>query len=245
MTGRSREKSPAFHMYLAGFHGPSGEPLGVNQTPGPNHIRQYTGEFWTSRQRQASSLHEISYRACFKPQLPGFFIGLLTREGDVVYDPFGGRGTTALEAGLLGRRVIANDVNPLSKILTEPRLSPPRAEEVVGRLEAIPRDGDRADRDLSMFYHPDTEREIVALRRYLLGRREDGTADAVDRWIAMVATNRLTGHSSGFFSVYTLPPTRRYRRKARRGSTGNDARCRNTGIPTGSSCARQRALFPA
>jgi hypothetical protein len=28
----------------------------------------------------------------------------------------------------------------------------------------------------------------------------------VDRWIAMVATNRLTGHSKGFFSVYTLPP---------------------------------------
>jgi hypothetical protein len=28
----------------------------------------------------------------------------------------------------------------------------------------------------------------------------------IDRWIAMVATNRLTGHSKGFFSVYTLPP---------------------------------------
>ena len=29
---------------------------------------------------------------------------------------------------------------------------------------------------------------------------------AVDRWIRMVAVNRLTGHSTGFFSVYTLPP---------------------------------------
>ena len=28
----------------------------------------------------------------------------------------------------------------------------------------------------------------------------------IDRWISMVATNRLTGHSPGFFSVYTLPP---------------------------------------
>jgi len=214
MTGRSREKFPAFHTYLAGFHGPSGEPIGVNQTPGPYCIRQYTGEFWTSRQRQASSLHEISYRACFKPQLPGFFIALLTREGDVVYDPFGGRGTTAIEAGLLGRWVIANDANPLSKILTEPRFFPPHVGDVAGRLETIPRDGDRADRDLSMFYHPDTEREIVALRRYLLGRRENGTADAVDRWIAMVATNRLTGHSSGFFSVYTLPPNQAVSQKS-------------------------------
>src|SRR5690606_38428268 len=30
--------------------------------------------------------------------------------------------------------------------------------------------------------------------------------DDADRWIRMVATNRLTGHSPGFFSVYTLPP---------------------------------------
>jgi hypothetical protein len=205
-TGTSREKSPAFHTYLAGLCGPSGDPIREEKTAGPNHIRQFTGEFWTSRQRQASSLQEISYRACFKPQLPGFFIDLLTREGDIVYDPFSGRGTTAIEAGLRGRRVIANDANPLSRILTEPRFAPPSTNEMADRLATISREGDRAGRDLSMFYHPDTEREIVALRRYLLGRREEGTADAVDRWIAMVATNRLTGHSSGFFSVYTLPP---------------------------------------
>ena len=44
-------------------------------------------EFWTSGQRQAHSLHEVSYRACFKPQLPEFFINRLTRPGDAVYDP--------------------------------------------------------------------------------------------------------------------------------------------------------------
>ena len=53
-------------------------------------------EFWTSRQRSAHSLHEISYRACFKPQLPRFFIDRLTAPGETVYDPFSGRGTTAL-----------------------------------------------------------------------------------------------------------------------------------------------------
>ena len=34
----------------------------------------FVNEFWTSKQRAAHSLHEISYRACFKPQLPRFFI---------------------------------------------------------------------------------------------------------------------------------------------------------------------------
>lgn len=48
------------------------------------HIPTYVNEFWTSKQRAASSLHEVSYRACFKPQLPRFFIQRLTEPGDVV-----------------------------------------------------------------------------------------------------------------------------------------------------------------
>src|SRR5687768_4765769 len=51
----------------------------------------YVNEFWTSKQRAANSLHEVSYRACFKPQLPRFFIERLTKPGDIVYDPFMGR----------------------------------------------------------------------------------------------------------------------------------------------------------
>jgi hypothetical protein len=90
--------------------------------------------------------------------------------------------------------------------MTEPRFFPPTIAAVGKRLSAIPRESDRATIDLSMFYHPDTEKEIVALGNYILKRKEDCRDDMVDRWIAMVATNRLTGHSKGFFSVYTLPP---------------------------------------
>ena len=57
-----------------------------------------------------------------------------------------------------------------------------------------------------MFYHPATEAALVSLRRALLDRVAAGADDDLDRWIRMVATNRLTGHSAGFFSVYTLPP---------------------------------------
>ncbi|HEU17260.1 MAG TPA: site-specific DNA-methyltransferase [Methanolinea sp.] len=185
------------------------QSAGVSCEPGSSshHPPRYTGEFWTSAQRQASSIHEVSYRACFKPQLPRFFITLLTERGDLVYDPFCGRGTTILEAGLCGRNVAANDINPLSRILTLARLHPPRESEVAERLSAIPfSSGCRANIDLSMFYHPDTESSLVSLRQYLLGRQEDGREDHIDRWIRMVATSRLTGHSNGFFSVYTLPP---------------------------------------
>lgn len=165
------------------------------------------GAFWTSRQRQASSLHEISYRACFKPQLPAYFIRRYTRPGGVVLDPFLGRGTTALEAALRGRVPIGNDANPLSAILTLPRVCLPDPERLAARIEGLRLDRRRkAGRDLSMFYHPDTLGEIVSLRDHLSERAAAGVEDAEDRWIRMTATNRLTGHSPGFFSVYTLPP---------------------------------------
>jgi len=170
-------------------------------------VNKYINEFWTSKQRQASELHEIAYRACFKAQLPRFFIELLTSEGDIVYDPFVGRGTTAIETGLLCRRIIANDVNPLSIILTKPRFFIPKMSELADRLAEISIERDaKAEMDLSMFYHRQTEAEICSLRNYLKLRRGTGKEDYLDDWIRMVATSRLTGHSSGFFSVYTLPP---------------------------------------
>ena len=170
-------------------------------------IPLFVNEFWTSRQRAASSLHEISYRACFKPQLPRFFIERLTGSGEIVYDPFMGRGTTLVEAALLGRTPFGCDVNPLSAILVRARLSPPGLMQIRERLEAISfADGGEYPEDLLAFYHPETLKEICALKRYLQRRKERDALDGVDHWIWMVATNRLTGHSPGFFSVYTLPP---------------------------------------
>jgi len=176
-------------------------------TVGGYKVRRYTNECWTSGQRRASSIHEVSYTACFKPQLPRFFVKLLSDRQDIVYDPFSGRATTIIEAALLGRRIISNDINPLSEILCSPRLSVPSLAEVKARLSEIPTiKGATADIDLSMFYHPETEAEIASLKTYLEERRRNGEEDSVDRWIRMVATTRLTGHSRGFFSVYTLPP---------------------------------------
>ncbi len=183
----------------------------------PRQAATYVNEFWTARQRQANSLHEVSYRACFKPQLPRFFIERLTRPGEPVYDPFMGRGTTPLEAALLGRVPFGNDANPLSAVLVAPRLRPPTLPQVEARLRQIPLDAP-ADlpEDLLAFYHPDTLRAISSLKHYLVQRRGSGTLDAVDDWICMVALNRLTGHSSGFFSVYTLPPNQAVSAKSQR-----------------------------
>jgi SAM-dependent methyltransferase len=174
---------------------------------GKDAVPVFINEFWTSKQRAASSLHEISYRACFKPQLPRFFVERLTAESDTVYDPFLGRGTTMIEAALLGRRVVGCDINPLSLILTAPRLRLPTVRDVREQLAKVDWNYDRElNEELLTFYHRDTLREICALRSHLLSHKVDRIASQADDWIRMVATNRLTGHSAGFFSVYTLPP---------------------------------------
>ena len=182
-------------------------------------VPTYVNEFWTSKQRAASSLHEVSYRACFKPQLPRLFIERLTEPGQTVYDPFMGRGTTVIEAALLGRVPFGCDVNPLSAVLARPRLHPPSLKAINERLGQVDyADTGELPEDLLVFYHPDTLKEICALRRYLIRRSETGASDHVDDWIRMVAVNRLTGHSPGFFSVYTLPPNQAVSVKSQRRS---------------------------
>jgi len=181
--------------------------LSSRESPDGIELDVVEGEFWTASQRQGANLHEISYRACFKPQLPEFFISRFTGAGDLVYDPFAGRGTTAIEAALHGRNVAVNDVNPLTRYFTQPRLEFPSLNDVADRLSSIPRSSQaEASIDLTMFYEERTLDELVALKTYLHERDQVGEDDAVDRWIRMAATNRLTGHSPGFFSVYSMPP---------------------------------------
>ena len=63
-------------------------------------------------------LHDAHpYPAKFIPQIPGALISLLSLRGELVLDPFGGSGTTALEAVRLGRRAMSVDANPLGALL--------------------------------------------------------------------------------------------------------------------------------
>jgi hypothetical protein len=171
-------------------------------------IPYFVNEFWTSGQRQGHSLHEISYRACFKPQLPEFFITRLTAPNDLVFDPFMGRGTTPIEAAIHGRRAGGSDINPLSTLLCRPRI---RGTDVSGVQKSLNEidwtRGDIENPDLLVFFSRETLRQINALRHWIDARTKNSDLpDVCVDWIRMVALNRLTGHSPGFFSVYSLPP---------------------------------------
>jgi DNA modification methylase len=164
------------------------------------------GEFWTSKQRQAHKIHyTVSYRAAFKPELPAFFISeFLPKKKSIVMDPFGGRGTTAIQANLDGHFAIHNDVNPLSIFLAESRKVIPSLEKLDRKLNSL--DLKRkieeweSDKDLLHFFHKDTLREIKNLMRIY----ESDKSPEI-QYIMLTALSRLHGHSTGFFSVYTFP----------------------------------------
>ena len=174
-----------------------------------NEIPYFINEYWTAGQRQSHSIHEISYRACFKAQLPEFFIKRLTETGEAVHDPFMGRGTTPVQAALMGRQAFGNDINPLSLLLTRPRLNPiskKQVDETLLGLSINPKND--ITEELLAFYHPETLAKLEALKDLLLDLAplSDLQPDPVIDWIRMISINRLSGHSPGFFSGRSMPP---------------------------------------
>jgi DNA modification methylase len=51
------------------------------------------------------------------PNVVRAYIERYSRERDIVFDPFGGTGVTAIEGFLLGRQVIHNDINPFANFI--------------------------------------------------------------------------------------------------------------------------------
>ena len=84
------------------------------------------------------TLHPMcSYLASFPAALAHAFIGRYSRRGDVVLDPFSGRGTTPLQACAEGRIGVGNDLNPLAHLLTAAKVEPATPAEVATRLATL------------------------------------------------------------------------------------------------------------
>lgn len=109
-----------------------------------------------------------------------------------------GRGTTPVQAALMQRQSFGNDINPLSVLLSRPRLRPISLQSVMAALQTVDWSKGEIEReDLLAFYHPATLKKLEALRSWIADRAPLG-ADSVDPvadWIRMVAINRLSGHS--------------------------------------------------
>jgi hypothetical protein len=112
--------------HLSAFPATDDAPLAPAYTELPLHVGEASaaldylkGLDWGFTDDDTRFLgHDLHpYPAKFIPQLPGTFISLLSSRGELVFDPFGGSGTTALEAIRLGRRAVSIDANPVAALI--------------------------------------------------------------------------------------------------------------------------------
>src|SRR3954470_8754739 len=91
---------------------------------------------WKDQQRLwGHSFHPMcSYLASFPAALTHAFIARYSRPGDVVLDPFSGRGTTPLQACAEGRVGVGNDLNPFAHLLTAAKVEPATRADALTRL---------------------------------------------------------------------------------------------------------------
>jgi hypothetical protein len=94
---------------------------------------------WKAQQRLwGHSFHPMcSYLASFPAALAHAFISRYSRRGDVVLDPFSGRGTTPLQACAEGRIGVGNDLNPFAHLLTAAKTEPATAADARTRLARL------------------------------------------------------------------------------------------------------------
>jgi len=170
-------------------------------------VPAFVNLFWSRKQRAGSSLHRLTYRGSFSPRLSRYFIEGLTRPDEAVYDPFMTRGTTPIEAALLGRIPLGNDADPLSRMLVEPRLQPQFVGNAMARLHAWCEDSwCEMSPELLKLFHPETLSDLCMVRNYLLGAKSGGFMDEVDRWNRMLVLACLAGPRSGHLIGPTLHP---------------------------------------
>ena len=163
-----------------------------------------------NNRRWATPQHyTCSYMAMFPPALPHYFIRRFTKRGDIVLDPFSGRGTTAVEAIAQDRVGIGNDLNDLAYVLTKGKLANPSLDEILSRLDALESGYSRKEwlkfsgmpNKIRMIFHPETQKHLMYLKREL-----DWKNDDVDAFLAMVLMGAMHGQSSGFLSL-SMPNT--------------------------------------
>ena len=185
---------------------------------------------WKEQQRLwGHAFHPMcSYLAMFPAALTHAFIARYSRPGDVVLDPFSGRGTTPLQACAEGRIGVGNDLNPMAHLLTAAKVDPPSPAELATRIAILrvrwsveaPRWQALAD---AVIAHPDDRGTVVpaaggrgepapvpaevalafhpaTLAQVLFVRAALQTDERTDRFLAAALTGILHGRSQTYLS---------------------------------------------
>jgi DNA methylase len=141
-------------------------------------------------------LHSICpYFAMFPEEFVERHVLTYSEVGDLVFDPFSGRGTTVFQSLILGRRSAGTDVNPVAACISGAKADPPSLLAVLDRVTELENAYEHAEvDDLGEFFHycfhGKTLSQVVYLRSALSWSR-----NRTDRFIAAMALGALHGES--------------------------------------------------
>jgi hypothetical protein len=165
----------------------------------------------SEKARRRHALHAICpYLAMFPEDFVREHVEAYSREGEWVFDPFCGRGTTILESLLLGRNAAGSDLNPVAVCVSRAKAERPTLASVNSRIDGLEGEytqgpverWEQERSSLSPFFrrafYPTTLRELLFLRSGLSWR-----SDRADRFLAALALGSLHGEmdkSTAYFS---------------------------------------------
>lgn len=166
--------------------------------------------------RDFDSWHSMcSYLGSFPAPLANYFIKYFSNEGDLVFDPFSGRGTTLLEARILNRKSLATDLNPIALALSEAKNSNFNLKEINERIDELaikfdpalylPEAMAQAD-EIHLIFHPRTLAQLCFLKRQFAK-----STNPIDKFLIGVTLGVMHGGerkdgSSGYLSI-SMPNT--------------------------------------
>lgn len=150
--------------------------------PSEYYLNKMPENWCGSALKDESTLHQISpYIGKIKSSMAKTLVSSFSMEGDVIYEPFSGSGSVALEAWIAERNVIANDLNPYAITLTKAKLFPYKSSvEALDEIDKIASKVARIIRKVDLrsvpkwvreFFHPETLREILAWCQILKARK--------------------------------------------------------------------------
>lgn len=175
-----------------------------------------------------------TYLGSLPPALAHDLVARWSRPGDVVLDPFAGRGSVPLQACLERRIGVGIDRNPLAAVLTGAAVDPPTARELAERLARLRIDWSReragwvaeatamSGATPAAFFHPTTLAQLLFVRRaldrahrvdrallaalagILHGRRPTSVTDAMPNAFSMAP-----GYSARWLAARGTPPPER------------------------------------
>lgn len=150
-----------------------------------------------------SPLHGMMSRVgSFPPHLARYFIAAYTDPGDTVLDPFCGKGTTLVEAILIGRLAVGGDIAPDAVVTSRAKCAKVSTSDIATYIQGLKVPKSVSLRsipaDVSLFYSKTTLKQIVALRKQILkdlSQKHESKKKNAATFICGVMLGLLHGHS--------------------------------------------------